>query len=120
MGEGAAITGLHLIDCCDRVDVGALSTVAGFGTQVLTHSVDIREARQVVQPVRIRERVFVGTWSTLLPGAVVPDRSVIGASSVVTGGLSDELTMYAGTPAVPRRSLDPSSGYFVRTVGRVR
>jgi acetyltransferase-like isoleucine patch superfamily enzyme len=120
LGDGAAITCLHVIDCCDRVDVGAFSTIAGFGSQILTHSIDIGAGRQVARPVRIGERVFVGTRATLLPGSVVPSRSVVAAGAVVTSRFSDELTLYAGTPAAARRSLDPDSGYFTRREGRVR
>jgi len=120
LGDRAVITCLHLVDCCDHVDIGALSTVAGFGSQILTHSIDVAEGRQVARPVRIGERVFVGTGAVIVGGAVVADRAVVGAGSVVHGHLAEESTLYAGVPAIRRRSLDPSSRYFTRAEALVR
>ena len=119
LGDRAAITCLHLVDCCDSVDIGTLSTVAGFGSQILTHSIDIEAGRQVARPVRIGERVFVGTGVVIIGGAVIADQAVVGAGSVVHGALAEESTLYAGVPATRRRPLNPSSGYFTRAEARV-
>jgi len=119
LGDRAAITCLHFVDCSDRVDIGALSTVAGLGSQILTHSIDIAAGRQVARPVRIGERVFVGTRAVILGGADVASRAVIGAGSVVRGKLAEECALYAGVPATWRRSLDPGSRYFTRAEAHV-
>lgn len=112
---GAAITFGHIIDCCDHVEIGAFSTVAGSGSHILTHTVHIGQGRQVCAPVRIGERVFVGHRTVLLPGTTIANNSVVAAGAVVAEPLREEFTLYGGVPAKPIRRLDPSSGYFTRT-----
>ena len=46
VGEHSAITHRHLIDCTNSVTVGSFTTVAGFQSQIITHSIDIEKNRQ--------------------------------------------------------------------------
>lgn len=119
VGEHASITHRHLIDCTAAVRIGRFSTLAGYRSQLLTHSVNISLSRQMSAPLSIGAYSFVGTGSILLPGAVVPDYSVIGAGSVVTSALQDTYSLYAGAPARRIKALDPSSAYFIRETGPV-
>ena len=66
MGESAAITKNHHIDCTNTIEIGAFSTVAGYQTQFLTHSIDVLENRQHSAPIRIGPYTFVGTNSVVL------------------------------------------------------
>jgi len=79
IGEHAAITSRHIIDCTDEVFIGGFSTFAGYRSQILTHSIDLNESRQRCKPVRIGHHCFVGTGCVLLGGCGLPDRSVLGA-----------------------------------------
>lgn len=119
IGQHAAVTNRHLLDCTDRVTIGAFSTLGGFWTQILTHAVDLRTSRQSCQPVVVGAYCFVGTGSVLLKGAVLPDRSVLGAGSVLTKAMSEPGMLYSGVPAVPVRVLGIEGGYFTRPVGFV-
>jgi acetyltransferase-like isoleucine patch superfamily enzyme len=118
--DHAAITHRHLIDCSATVHVGAFATVAGWRSQILTHSIDVTESRQSASPVSIGAYSFVGTSVTILKGAVLPARSVLAAGSVLAEPQQHELTLYGGVPARPLRDLDPALAYFQRSVGFVR
>lgn len=119
MGEGAALTSRHLIDCIDEVVVGRFTTIAGFRSQILTHSIDVHANRQSCAPVRIGSYCFVGTGVILLPGSALPDRCVLAAGSTLTRALDAEDSIYAGCPAVLKSSINMSSAYFSRVVPRV-
>jgi carbonic anhydrase/acetyltransferase-like protein (isoleucine patch superfamily) len=117
----ASMTGtLHLIDCCDAVELGRFSGLAGFGSQILTHSVDIIRVKQVARPVHIGAYSMVSTGSVVLAGAVVPDRAIVSAGSVVKGVLPDSDALYEGVPATQVRGLRPELGFFHRTVADIK
>jgi serine acetyltransferase len=115
MGNGAAVTGRHLIDCTDSVTIGDFATISGWRTSIFTHSVNLVSNRQKATPVRIGERAAVLTNSLLLSGTRVPARTIISAGSVVNTVLTEELALYSGNPAVKIRDLPADLGYFVRT-----
>lgn len=119
MGPHSAITSRHYIDCVESVTIGAYATVAGIRSQFFTHSLDIEQSRQSAQPIKIGAYTMIGTGSTLLPGACVPDRAVLGAGSIVTGPLTESFYLYAGAPARPVRKLSPTLKYFDRTHGHI-
>ena len=119
VGTHAAITNRHLIDCTNRVELGAFSTFAGFRSQILTHSIDLGSCRQSSAPVRIGRYCFVGTGCTLLGGSSLPDFSVLAAMSLLNSAQSLTHRLYAGVPATEVRVLDDSLGYFRRTTGFV-
>jgi len=115
LGEHAYITSRHSMDCSGSLFVGGFSAVAGHGTQVLTHSVDLARNAQSAYPVVIGERTFVGARCLLLGGATLPARSVLAAGSVLTHGERSEQGLWAGVPA---RFKTPMTGlWFDRTVG---
>jgi acetyltransferase-like isoleucine patch superfamily enzyme len=119
VAEHAAITNRHLIDCTARVSIGRYSTFAGFRSQILTHSIDLRAGRQHAQPVHIGEYCFVGTACTVLGGAVLPDYCVLGANSLLNKAYDKTHQLYGGVPAKPIESLDPALAYFTRARGFV-
>ena len=115
LGKSAGITSRHFIDCNGGVYIGDFTTIAGIRTQILTHSIDVYNNRQDAQPVMIGKYCFIGTGCILLPGSVLPDYSVLGAGSVLTKPQEEQLTLYAGSPAKPRKKLDLSrTMYFHR------
>lgn len=115
----AAITNRHLIDCTCEVRIGALATVAGFRSQLLSHSIDLGRNRQDAAPIRIGERCFLGTGCIVLGGAVLPACSVLGAGAVLNKVQVETHTLYAGQPARAVKKLDPAAGYFTRDIGLV-
>lgn len=119
VGAHAAITHRHIIDCTDRVSIGAYATLAGFRSQILTHSIDLKANRQSCQPISIGAYCFVGTATVLLKGSALPDRSVLGAGSVLTKAMTEPGMLYSGVPAKLIRPIDAESGYFTRAVGYV-
>ncbi len=120
IGEHAAVTHRHIIDCTNAVRIGRFSTFAGYRSQVLTHSIDLQRSRQASKPVTIGEYCFVGTGSVLLGGSELPDYSVLGALSVLNKAYSETHWLYAGNPARPVKSLAQELLYFNRTTGFIR
>lgn len=117
--DHAAITNRHLIDCTERVEIGAYATVAGFQSQFLTHSIDLEHNRQHARPIEIGTRCFVGTQCVVLGGAVLPARSVLGAKALLNKSHEQEGFLYAGVPAVPVKPLPQDWKYFQRETGFV-
>jgi acetyltransferase-like isoleucine patch superfamily enzyme len=114
VGRHAMITVGHEIDCCDRVEIGDYSALAGFNSQILTHSLNLVRDRQEARPVVIGDRSAVMSACILQSGARVPSRSIVSAGSVVTTKLKKELTLYRGNPAEPVRALPETLQYFLR------
>lgn len=119
LGRHAAITNRHIVDCTDEVTIGAFSTLAGFRSQILTHSIDLRESRQRCKPVHIGHHSFVGTACVLVGGSALPDRSVLGAQSVLASRLESPGYVYAGNPARAIKPIESDEKYFTRDVGYV-
>ncbi len=120
VGAHSAITHRHLIDCTATVSIGPFTTFAGFQSQILTHSIDLAASRQSSAPVSIGAYCFVGTNCVLLGGAALPDRSVLGAKSLLNKAFTETHQLYGGVPA---RALQPipavETAYFHRTEGSV-
>jgi acetyltransferase-like isoleucine patch superfamily enzyme len=117
LGEHAAVTNRHIIDCTERVVIGRYATVAGFRSQILTHSIDLRACRQDANPVAIGEYCFVGTACTILGGSKLPDYSVLGAHALLNRAFDEPFKLYAGVPAKAVAALERDTGYFKRSVG---
>lgn len=119
LGKSASITHQHLIDCSDNVAIGKYATVAGWRTQILTHSIDIEIGRQSVAPVHIGEFAFLGSGCIVLKGSKLPNKSVLAAGALLARKYEEEHTLYAGLPAQAVKQLSPDAKYFNRTESRV-
>jgi acetyltransferase-like isoleucine patch superfamily enzyme len=108
-----------LIDCTESIQVGAFATVAGFRSQLLTHSIDIERAQQRAAPIRIGQYCFVGTDCVLLGGSALPDYSVLGAKSLLNSKFDEPYGLYGGVPASRVKTLSQQTAYFTRTIGFV-
>ncbi|BDZ39246.1 acyltransferase [Microbacterium suwonense] len=115
LGEHSYVTSRHGIDCSGSLLVGAYSALAGFGSQVLTHSIDLSRNAQSAYPVVIGERSFVGARCLLLGGGELPARSVLAAGSVLTAAERSEQGLWAGVPARFKTAM--SGRWFDRTIG---
>ena len=119
LGEHSAITHRHLIDCTNSITIGKFTTVAGFQSQMLTHSIDLERNRQASAAIRIGNYCFLGTNSVLLGGSVLPDYCVLGAKSLLNKAFTDTHQLYGGVPARPLQALPADYAYFQRTAGFV-
>src|SRR5207245_5527131 len=81
VGDHAAITHRHLIDCTDSITIGRFTTVAGHRSQFLTHGIDFEDCVQKAKPIEIGQYCHIGTSCILLPGSRLPDYSMLGAAS---------------------------------------
>jgi acetyltransferase-like isoleucine patch superfamily enzyme len=115
----AGISSRHLIDCTARVRIGAFATLAGFRSQLITHSIDLEAGRQSSEPIEIGEYCFVGTDSVILGGSALPHHSVLGAKSLLNKKWAAPFHLYAGVPAKPLKELSHEREYFRRREGFV-
>lgn len=119
IGCHSTTTMFHLLDCNQAITIGDFSTIAGYGSQLLTHSIDIRMGRQDAEPITIGDYCFVGTNCVIIGGANLPDRSVLGAKSMLNKSWTDESMVYGGVPARPVSSIPEDAAYMNRKVGHV-
>jgi hypothetical protein len=119
LGEHSAITNRHLLDCTSAISIGAFATIAGFQSQFISHTIDIRLNRQTSRPISIGKYCFVGTDCVVLGGAVLPDYSVLGAKSLLNKAHTQTYRLYGGVPARELQMLPPDCGYFTRREGFV-
>ena len=115
----AGISSRHLIDCTARVRIGAFATIGGFGSQFVTHSIDLNAVRQSAEPIDVGEYCFVGTNCVLLGGSSLPHHSVLGAQSLLNKQWNESYRLYGGVPAKPIKELSDQMEYFRRTEGFV-
>jgi acetyltransferase-like isoleucine patch superfamily enzyme len=119
LGDHAAITKNHHIDCTSRITIGPFTTIAGYYSQLLSHSIDLQHNRQHSEPITIGAYCFVGSNCVILGGSVLPDHSVLGALSLLNKVHCQPWSLYAGQPARRLKSIDREAAYFSRRQGFV-
>jgi acetyltransferase-like isoleucine patch superfamily enzyme len=119
MGDHCAVTNGHHIDCTHEIRIGQFTTVAGYQSQFLTHSIDLVAGRQHSEPIEIGEYCFVSTRCILLGGSRLPARSVLAAGAVLTNAYDTSFSLYGGVPARLIKEMSGSPAYFNRTQGFV-
>lgn len=119
LGNNSSITKHHHLDCTNFLSIGEFSTIAGYNTQILTHSIDLFENIQDSKPIIIGDYTFIGTNSVILGGAVLPSHCVLGAKSLLNKDYNEEWKLYAGVPALPVKDIPNSAKYFSRLEGFV-
>jgi acetyltransferase-like isoleucine patch superfamily enzyme len=119
LGDQSAITKNHHIDCTSPIRIGSFVTIAGYYSQLLTHSIDVVACRQDSAPITIGDYCFIGTNVVILGGANLPPRSVLGAKSLLNKSFTDELQLYGGVPTRPIASFAKDAKYFQRAEGFV-
>lgn len=117
LGDESAITKKHHLDCTNSITIGKYTTIAGYNSQFLTHSIDIYEGRQDSHPIIIGNYCFISTGVIILGGSRLPNNSVLAAGAVLNKNYTDEWKLYAGVPAVPRKDLPHDAKYFNRENG---
>lgn len=119
VGEHASITSRHYIDCSGGFSIGAFSTMAGVRSTIITHGISIKNSVQECAAVTIGNFSIVSSNVKLVPGATVPDNSLVAMGAVVSKGLNQPFYVYGGVPARRLASLPEDSAYFGRSDGRV-
>jgi acetyltransferase-like isoleucine patch superfamily enzyme len=119
IGVHSAITKHHHIDCTSKISIGEYTTIAGYYSQLLTHSIDIVANRQDSHPINIGDYCFVGTNVVVLGGSILPDYSVLGAKSLLNKQYTDTYFLYGGVPAKKLMPVATDAKYFLRETGFV-
>lgn len=119
MGKSSDITKNHHLDCTNLIQIGCFTTIAGYASQFLTHSIDVSENRQDSESIYIGDYTFVGTNVVVLGGSNLPSYSVLGAKSLLNKHYSNEWQLYGGVPAKPIKKIPREAKYFNRTDGFV-
>ncbi len=95
-----------VLDVC-KVVIGDFSQF-GSGVQILTPlhplNADLRRGQEYGAPVTIGSDVWVGSGAILLPGITIGSRSVVGAGSVVTRSLPENV-LAVGNPCKVIRAI---------------
>lgn len=122
IGHDTLILRQHHFDCTNRIEIGSFTTIAGYESQFLSHSIDVHKNRQDSHPISIGDYCFIGTRNIFLGGSKVPSKSVTGAGAVVTKDLSPfgEYSLFGGVPAKYIKALSIEDLYFRRNEGDVR
>lgn len=119
LGEHSAITKNHHLDCTNLLHIGSYTTIAGYNSQFLTHSINTNENRQDSAPIYIGSYSFVGTNVVVLGGAYLPNYSILGAKSLLNKSFTKEWVLYGGVPALELKDIPTSAKYFSRKSGFV-
>jgi acetyltransferase-like isoleucine patch superfamily enzyme len=119
LGEHSAITKHHHIDCTNSISIGPYTTIAGYSSQLLSHSIDLQHNRQHSEPIVIGAYCFIGTNCVIFGGSILPDHCVLGALSLLNKPHTEPWSLYAGQPARLIKHIDPHAAYFSRSEGFV-
>lgn len=119
LGEESSITSRHIMDCTGGITIGRFTTIAGYRSVFLTHGIDYRTSKQACRSIVIGDYCLVGSNVTVLMGATIADRNIIGAGSAVIKSIDGELGMWAGVPAHRIKDLSGEEGYFRRVEGHI-
>jgi len=117
IGEHAAILNRNMIDCTDRISIGAFSVIAGNRNQLITHGLVMRTANQSCAPLSVGRYCMIGSGSILLKGSSLADFCALGAGSVLHKAQTATHTLFSGVPAVPVKPLEPDMAFFHRIKG---
>lgn len=119
IGEESSITKHHHIDCTNAIHIGHHVTIAGYYSQLLTHSIDVYKGRQDSHPISIGDYCFVSTGVKILGGTTLPDCSVLAAGAVLNKPMYEPYSLYGGVPAKKLKDISHDAKYMTRETGYV-
>jgi acetyltransferase-like isoleucine patch superfamily enzyme len=98
-----------IISCTNKIAIGNDVWVGEYSSiRDSTHDFSIyhtlKGSKDLVSPITIGNNVWIGRNTLIMPGTSIGDNVIIGANSLVKGRCEDN-SMYAGTPAVLKKSL---------------
>jgi len=106
-GRASTITDRHLLDRTNAITIGAFTTVAGFQSQFISHTINIKENQQTSRPISIGDYSFVGSNSVLLTGAALPNYCVFCAKLLLNMAYAPTHRLYGRVPARKLSSYRP-------------
>lgn len=118
LGRHSAVTSRHYLDASGGISIGEYTTMAGVRSTILTHGIDMAESQQSIRSCSIGDRALVSSNVKLVPGAHVPDESLVAMGAVVLPGLEKTRALYRGVPATYSKDIPPGK-YFTREQGPV-
>lgn len=104
--EHGAITSRHYVDVSGGLHIARFAICAGVRSTFMTHGVDVSVGGLVTSAIEVGEYSMVGGNCSVLPGASVPARCVVGMGSVIAKGLTRTDALYVGTPAQFKKTID--------------
>lgn len=113
------ITSRHILDCTDRITIGRFTTISGYRSVLLTHGIEYRTSKQDCKPIVIGDYCLIGSNVTVLRGATIANRTIIGAGSLVAKSIDRELGVWTGVPACRIKDLTGEESYFQRVEGHI-
>ena len=120
IGDESSITIGHHLDCTDRIKIGNFTTLAGLNSQYMTHSINFKGGYQDCQPIKIGNYCFVGTNVVVLGNFILPDYSILAASSFSKESFSESYCLYGGVPAHKIKKVSAEWVYFKRNKGFIK
>jgi acetyltransferase-like isoleucine patch superfamily enzyme len=107
IGQGVKIMSHHFIDVGGKIDIGDRTVLGGRSTQLWGHTSGYDPFGNLTQTplnIHIGQDVYIGAKSALI-GCGIPDRTIIGAGSVVTKHFDPEPSplLIAGNPATIKK-----------------
>ena len=118
LGCHSAVTSRHYFDASGGIDIEEFVTIAGVRSVFMSHGINVQEGVLESSSISVRRYSMVGGSCSFVLGATVPEHSVIAMGSVVTVGLTEPDSLYAGVPAKFKKLL-PRGKYATRTTGPV-
>ena len=120
LGEHVGVSSRHYFDCTQSIRIGKYSTIGGIRSVFLSHSINFEQCKQSSLPITVGDYCFVSTNCVVLGGSILPNRSVLGACSLLNKPFDLPCSLYGGVPAHFIKNYTPDYLYFSRQTGFVR
>jgi len=97
MRKGASVIVHHVFNVSESITIGAWTCIAGYGSQIWTHSFVFgnEKAALVSKPVRIGNNCYIGSGCVICPGVTIVDNVVVGAHTTIAKSI-DKSGLYVG------------------------
>lgn len=107
--EGFSTSGNAQIACYKNISIG--SGVISWDTLITdsdSHAIFNDQGVRINEdkPVYIADKVWIGCRCTILKGTIIPENTVVGANSLLSGTYTTPNTILAGNPAKPVKTID--------------
>jgi carbonic anhydrase/acetyltransferase-like protein (isoleucine patch superfamily) len=118
LGDESSVTSRHFFDASGGIVIGRFTTIAGARSVFMTHGIDVESNTLLADTIKVGDYAMVGACTGLVMGSAVPSYCVIAMGSTVIAGLEQERSLYAGTPARFKKTIQ-SAKYWERPAGPV-
>lgn len=94
IGEDTFITNYHFFDIAGKLSIGAGTWIAGRGSQLWTHGVNVTDRN-----IAIGEKCYIGSAVRFAPGSGIGNNVIVSIGSVITRRIEASNALVAGFPA---------------------